>query len=519
MRGWTSLLARLGGVFSVSALLMVLLWTVQPSLPLEWIAANGALGVGLLAVALVGSQGRLRERLRSGAARRVGKYGTSAVVSALASIAILGLLGFLSTRYSVRFDWTEQRVHTLAPQTLELLEGLDRDLEITALMNPLDATAARDLGERYAYASDRVRIRFIDPNERPDVVAGMELDEADLHRGLWRIQSGEGSIDLRDFSEVAVTQALIRLLRQNEKAVYFLEGHNERPIRGPAAQGPKGFARAAASVENETYRVATLLLAAAGDVPEDAGALVIAGPTRIFLPEERAALHRYVERGGALMVMIDPRARTDLHADLREWGIRMGEDVVVDPQLALFGRATSPFAGRYAAHPITEALREPTLFHMARSVDLASADVTGLETIIYSGSEAWAERDLDGWAATGRAEFGPDDVSGPVPLAVAGIAAASAGTPGRIVVIGDSDFATNAAIDSTRNRDLFVNSIHWLAGEDDAITVRPHQSRASRFPSSTERFARVQFLALFALPQTIALAGVLVGWMRRRAEG
>ena len=110
-------------------------------------------------------------------------------------------------------------------------------------------------------------------------------------------------------------------------------------------------------------------------------------------------------------------------------------------------------------------------------------------------------------------------MSGPVPLAVAGIAAASAGTPGRIVVIGDSDFATNEAIDSTRNRDLFVNSIHWLAGEDDAITVRPHQSRASRFPSSTERFARVQFLALFALPQTIALAGVLVGWMRRRAEG
>lgn len=515
MGKWAAFFGALGGVFSVFGLLTVLLWAAQPSLPLWWVGANLGVGLALLAVAILGSLETLRERLRSGGSRRAGKYGTSAVISAIASIAILGILAFLSTRYAVRFDWTEQRVHTLSPQTLELLDALDRDVRMTAFFNPLDVPTVRDLMERYDFASERVELEFVDPNERPDVVGAMELSDTDLSRGLLRIESGDDKVDVRVFDEVALTHALLRLVRRSEKAAYFLEGHNERRIRGPEAHEPAGYERAAASLQNETYGVATLLLAAVADVPDDASVVVIAGPTRLFLSEERAALHRYVERGGSLLVLIDPRARTDLYDDLREWGIRMGDDVVVDPQLGLVGRATSLFAGQYADHPITRDLREPALFHMARSVDLVSGDVRGLETVVYSGKEAWAERDLDGWVATGRAEYGADDAIGPVPLAVAGTPEVEVGKPGRIVVFGDSDFATNEYIEVYRNRDLFVNAVNWLVGDDEAITVRPHRSRASRFQLSMEQFARIQFASLFALPQAIALVGVLVWWWRR----
>src|SRR5690606_22129902 len=118
------------------------------------------------------------------------------------------------------------------------------------------------------------------------------------------------------------------------------------PPRRPSefATGPDTWGRAAEALVNETYRVAPLLLATQPEVPDDAAAVVIAGPTRPFFEGEIAALTRYVERGGALFVAIDPRAQTNLYALLSSFGVVLGDDVVVDRALAIFGQATTPLA-------------------------------------------------------------------------------------------------------------------------------------------------------------------------------
>ena len=110
-----------------------------------------------------------------------------------------------------------------------------------------------------------------------------------------------------------------------------------------------------------------------------------------------------------------------------------------------------------------------------------------------------------------------------MPVAVAGspeLASkdANARSP-RLVAFGDSDYATNAYIENYRNRDLFVNAVNWLVGDDDAIAIRPNISRASRFELSTEDYVAIQYLSLFVFPQAIALVGVIVWWGRRRAAG
>jgi ABC-type uncharacterized transport system involved in gliding motility auxiliary subunit len=138
----------------------------------------------------------------------------------------------------------------------------------------------------------------------------------------------------------------------------------------------------------------------------------------------------------------------------------------------------------------------------------------------------------------GRAELGAEDVRGPVTVAVAGSppgigadgdpaaaeepqpeAADAAPKKPRLVVFGDSDFATNQLIDAYRNRDLFVNSVNWLLGDVEAIAVRPQQSRASRLQLSNEQLSTIRYLSLFVLPELIAIAGVLAWWSRRRAPG
>jgi len=528
MTRWSSLLGGLGAVFVAFGAFSFVMALFQPVTDPTWVWGNLVLGVVLLGVSLATGLETIRERVRSGEGRRVGKYGTSAVLSTLLGIAILAMLAFLSVRYNVKWDWSEQKVHTLTSQSLNLLEGLDREVQIRAFFSELDAPPVRDLLERYAYASDRVDLDFVDPNVQPGVIEELGIDEEKLARGLIRISIGEESLDLADVSESGITNSLLKLTRAGGKKVYFVEGHNERPIDGEAGEGKEGLSRAAESLRNETYEVEKLLLASLGEIPDDADVVVLVGPTRPFLDHEHGALERYLERGGSLLVLLDPRANTDLYDDLRGWGIAFGEDVIVDQTLALFGRASSPFAGRYATeHPITAELRDPALFHVARSVEVLDEASGDFEVIVYTGENSWAERDLDTWRTTGRAEYGSDDLPGPVPIAAAGEIDLSANggpegaaleaseSPARIVVFGDSDFATNEFLDQFLNRDLFLNSVNWLMGDVEQISVRPNLSRASRFELSNEQFQVLRNLSLFLLPEGIAVVGVLVWWTRR----
>jgi ABC-type uncharacterized transport system involved in gliding motility auxiliary subunit len=245
------------------------------------------------------------------------------------------------------------------------------------------------------------------------------------------------------------------------------------------------------------------------------------------LAEEHQALQRYLERGGSLLVMIDPMAQTDLFEDLAGWGVRVGDDFVIDQVQGLFGRAATPLAAQYAPHPIVEDLREVTMFHLARSVEPAEG-ATGLQAIVFTGEDSWAESKIDD-----QPELGPDDRPGPVPIAVAGTpllaasddAAAEGATPepaggdARLVVFGDSDFASNELIDAYRNRDLFLNSVNWLVGDVEAISIRPNQARASRFQLTSDQFGRIRTLSLFVLPQLLAMLGAVSWWLRRRAPG
>jgi ABC-type uncharacterized transport system involved in gliding motility auxiliary subunit len=547
MKAWAALLAGFGLVGVGFGLLSLFVWLIFYDPVAQSLAeslsvgviGNLVVGVLLLTAALFMSFDQVRERLQSGEGRRIGRHGVSAVVSAVLILAILGGLAFLSTRYNKRIDVSDDQVNTLTEQTVNLLNTLETPVVITAFFEATEAPGVADLMDRYAYQSDLVTVEYVDPNAMPGLVEDLDLDPDALARGLVRVSSGEDAVLVDEFGESQLTNALLKLTRQSDKTVYFVSGHNERPVadaEGAVAQAKESMGRASVALRNETYGVEILQLATVGDVPEDADVVIIAGPTQPLLEQELDVLRRYIARGGALMVMIDPRARTNLYDDLARWGVRLGDDVVVDRSLALFGQATSPFAGVYAEdHPITADMIETSLFPMVRSV-IVDRD-SEIEVIVSTSADSWAERDLDGWRQTGRASLGPEDLAGPVPIAAAGLtnrvdpalvdgedAADAAGTAGpvergRIVVFGDSDFASNEYIDSFRNRDLFLNSVNWLLGDVEQIALRPNVARATRHRLSVDDFQRLQTLSLFVVPQLIAMIGVLAWWMRRdRAE-
>ena len=541
MAKYAALLGALGAVAVLFALLSFLIQLLSGGglllqRELAFSFANLVLGLALLAISLGSNLERIRERMRSGEARRAGKYGTSAILGTVLGIALLVLLAFLSTRYHHRWDWTEAKSHSLTDQTLKTLQGLAEPVKVTALFAQIAAAEAKDLLERYRTAApDKLEVEFVDPQAQPGRLAELGIEAGRLSGGLLHVALGPNSVDVTEVSEVALTQAIVKLTRQEQKKVYFLDGHNERVIEGEKAAEGEGMQDAAEALRNENYTVETLLLAAKGEVPDDADVVIAAGPTRPLHESEHGALERYLARGGALLVLLDPRAGTDLGVDLAKWGVELGDDVIVDRVQGLFGRPTTPFAAEYGDHEITRELGDATMFHVARSVQPAATAAGALAPIVRTSDASWAERDMDRLLTKGEAAYDEGvDLKGPVSLAVAGTLdlSGSDGAPpapegeaaaekngARIVVIGDSDFASNQLLREFRNRDLFVNSVNWLLGDVEAISVRPGQARASRLQLTSEQFLEIRYLALFVMPELIAVLGVIAWWQRRRAPG
>ena len=83
------------------------------------------------------------------------------------------------------------------------------------------------------------------------------------------------------------------------------------------------------------------------------------------------------------------------------------------------------------------------------------------------------------------------------------------------MVIGNSSFATNQWAGLQRNGDLFLNTVNWLAQDEDLISIRP-KSPTNRRVLLTETQQRELFwLSLIFLPGIVVFSGAFL-WLRRR---
>jgi ABC-type uncharacterized transport system involved in gliding motility auxiliary subunit len=347
--------------------------------------------------------------------------------------------------------------------------------------------------------------------------------------------------------EQDITNAIVKAVQGQEQKVYFTQGHGEKDPT--SADERSGYNAIADALRRDNFAVEPLVLAQRGDVPADAGVVVVAGPTADFLPAEIEALRRYLTRGGKALIMLDPpdhdRAAplTTLRAFVREWGFEVGDDIVLDPVGQAFGTGASvPIAASFPPHPITDGFRVLTAFPLARSVNPVGEGVDGRypQIIVETSPESFAKTDLSVLRTTERAVAFDEarDRRGPISLAAAlsvpapepaaGDDAAAApeadearadgngGTPEtRIVVFGDSDFASNGILGIPGNADLFLNTVNWLAEQEGLIAIRPREPEDRRITLTTERQRLALYLTLLVIPGVVFAAGAYSWWRRR----
>ena len=458
---------------------------------------------------------KLASELTAKLTGRSTRYGSNALVLSIATLGIVVLLNILAARYYKRFDVTQARLHTLSPQSIQVLSELEGEIEVIGFYpgGREQETYERWLDEYQAH-SDAIRYRAVDPIRQPG-----EADRLgwDAYGAGWLVRRGDRQHQVYIPDEQDITSALLRVSRNAPKVIYFLSGHNER---SPGDYGGTGYGDLAALLEANNYRVLPLNLVVDEAVPSDAAAVVVAGPQTPFLEEEVQRLQDYLQSGGQALFLIDPGLVSipDVNDVLEPWQVGFDGRPIVDVWQSLSDDPLTPVIDRFEFHQITKDLSNLLIaLPLATPIELppeAEMMPTHLVLATTSGG-SWAETDPD--LAQAQYDEGVDRAGPLNVVAIVEPQARAGGAHGtRLALIGDSDLARNDVLQQIPNGQyLVLNAINWLAEEESLIAIGPK----TRVPQ-TIRLSRVQEGAvclgtLVLIPAAIVATGIVV-WARRR---
>ncbi len=461
---------------------------------------------------------------------RQARYGTLAASSVLIMLGVLVAANYIGKRQNKRWDLTASKQFTLSDQSRSILQKLEAPLDV--LVFAREFQTYRDQLRPYEDASKQLKIQYVDPDKQRALAQENQLQEY----GTLVLKYQGRSERITASGEQDITNAIIKLVSGQAKKVYFTLGHGEKDS---TSQEPRGFGVIATAMTRENYGLGTLVLAQTGAVPDDASAVVIAGPKNDFFPPEIDALKKYLEKSGKLLMMLDPPERqdvpplTNLIALAHDWGMDIGNGIVVDASgmgRLIGADASAPVAANYPAHPITDRFQILTAYPLTRSVTPVSGGVNGhtAQAFIESSPQSWNEMDWKSLATSGRVELNEDqgDKPGPVPMAAA-VSALSGDAPKpdappeapkpetRVVVFGDSDFASNGVLGIQGNRDMFMNTLGWLSQQEGLISIRAKEPDDRRITLTAVQQSNIGWIVLLVVPGLVFGTGIY-GWYRRR---
>jgi ABC-type uncharacterized transport system involved in gliding motility auxiliary subunit len=490
----------LGPVLLIAGYIRYSIRETMGPLNLTLLIAGGALTIA----AIVFNFKAIHEASR----KRSSKLGANTVVLTVAVVAIVGFANFLGYRHHKRIDLTTEKLYSLSDQTRKVVSDLKKDVKVI-LFDQTDRQGLGDQMKEYRNLSSRFTFELVDPQKNLEVARKYKPE----HLGDVVVVSGDRSERPKDPTEQSIINAIIKVTRDSLKKICFLEGHGEKKLS--SANEGDGYGVVDKMLKDENYETKTINLVSSIDVPADCDVLVLAGPKQSLFPQEASAIGKYLGKGGKAMLLIDPDTDPKLDDVLHAWGIKLGNDTVVDVSGVgrLFGLGPgTPLARSYGSHPITKDFEGTmTFFYLSRSVETIPESGASATELMKTSEDSWAETDIREQPV--RFDEGKDK-KGPISLGVAANKT-EGDKEARLVVIGDSDFAANQFVGVQRNGDLFMNSINWLSQDEDLISIRP-KNPADRRVSMTEADQNQMFwITLVLMPLAAIGSGVYIWWRRR----
>ncbi|MBI2836502.1 MAG: Gldg family protein [Chloroflexi bacterium] len=518
------LLAILGVVASLSGLIVMLL------LPGIKLAAWGvlALGVALLAVAFVLDFRRVTRAITG----RRGLFGAGTGVMAAIFVGIIIFVNAVSITNYRRFDITALGQFTLTSKTKEVLADLDKPVEVLffyGVASQIDVTLrsyAESLLNEYANESNKLTVRFIDTDEQPELARQNEISNystsvfksGELRRVVfpWElvVLNEQGQVSAIE-AENAFTSAILEVTGAVQKKVYFLTGHGEAGISSNAAGGYNNARRA---LLDNLFQVGTLDLAVTPQIAEDAAGLIIAGPQEPLTTTESDILKRYLADGGWVMLMLNPNSPQSFRQLIEGWGVKTEEGIIIDSEEFVSPNKEYPKVPRtrFALFlAVTEAYFPGATAIIPQETPLENLEITPLA---YTSRNSWLEKEFGAGKEPVLSEG--VDVKGPLALGVL-IAVKVPEKPDeafkdtRLIVFGDSDFASNQHFFNGDNGEVFIKAVNVLTTGKELISIERKVLPFRRMLVTQEQANFITYSSVAVLPLLVLLAGAVIWWRRR----
>lgn len=497
---------------------------------------------------------------------------TNALISTFAVITILVLINFLGIKYDFKIDLTENKLYTLSPQTQQVVKNLQEPLNVY-VFSPNSNNFDRQLLTNYSRYNNLFSFQFVDPQVNLNLTQRFQVNRIGDVYLEWRdrTQLVQTISPESRLTEDKLTNAIVKVQRESQAVVYIIQGHGEANLDN---QGQNSFSQAVKSLQDIGYIVNPLNLGNSPLIPPDAEVLIVSSSERELLQGEINTIKQYLERGGNLMVMYNALTPPSVESILEEWGITFDNSLVVDSsgagEILGFGPSITIITD-YGQHPITRDFNGGlTIFPWARPILTEEKENITATPLLITNSQSWGETNLEGEIV----EFDPTkDLQGPLNIGVAlskknevieeieenltnlppiennvnppiekevpsmgeemdlplpptmktpspsvnNVNQRQISPETRLVVIGNSNFVTDGWFFQQLNGDFFLNSIAWLANEDEQIlSIRPREAVNRRLNLTPLQANLISWLALFIVPFLGFLAAIATWWQRSR---
>ncbi|MBL1209986.1 MAG: ABC transporter [Geminocystis sp. GBBB08] len=505
------------------------------------------------------------------------EVGTNAIISTFALLLILSLVNFLAIKYSIKLDLTENNIYTLSPQSQQLMTNLSQPLKVYVFDSPPN-DFDRKLLQDYGRKNDQFQYQFVDPQVNINLAQKFNVTrlgdvyiEYDNKQQLVQTISPDNRL-----SEIKLTNAIAKIQQTTQRIIYILQGHGESAME----EGQVSLSQAIIRLKDKGYIVYPLTLATSPLIPPDANVVIISNPEKELLEGEINILQKYVDNGGSLLVMYNAGSNVNLDKILTKWGVKFDERLVVDASGTgeTFGLGPSiTIIVDYGVHPITQNFGNGmSLFPWARPIITETVKDVTLTPILITNSLSWGEKNPEGENVELDSKV---DLPGPLNIGVAlakknhlkdtskaqednlndkndksiknqenkalkeesrekndsdlplpptmktpseeknnsQITSKSLPEETRMVVIGNANFATDGWFQQQLNGDLFVNTVGWLASEENStLSISPKEPTNRRINLSTFQAGLIGWLALFIIPGLAFSASMVTWWQRSR---
>ena len=476
----------------------------------------------------------------------------------LSTVGIVGVLVavvWITALHPLRLDLTENNEYSLSPQTVKMMKAIDKPVHIT-FFHDRGMRETVELYELFAAQNDKITVEFFDPmiNPAQAKLRGVEFAGSALFESEGRKLTVNGP------TETDIANGILRITQAKQQIACFVDGHGEPDpfsfeshdhMEGDTGHSHgletkfvqherHGMAKARSGLEAMNYVVEKVSLLKADAGLSRCAVLIIAGPQSPLLEAEILSVDRYLDEGGNAMFLIDPFVKTGLEPVIRKFGIELGQGMVIDEASHFWADPSTPAVTDYNRHEITSKL-PLSFFPGVRPLMPTKDPVPGVSVrpLVNSSQKSFANPDkmrVDHKAATGG--YGPQTLmatsrinpktveSGETLLkrlrGEETAAAAAAPAPeavarkeSRIVIAGDSDFATNSFYHVLGNGALFLNAINFLASRENLIGLEPRTYDLPYVNMTNTQMKCTFILSVILIPLLMAAVGVAVWWRRR----